>query len=135
MSKKLIVNQEYVQKYVEENGYPEVGSEDVVDKKWLQKFYKHLSMEQLEEWVAIEGLEVKPTDSEAIYRMRLAMAILYKHFPKEPTAKKKSKYADYTNEALLQLAIENDVVFEVCDDERILRMRAIMALRAAKVIE
>lgn len=129
------VNKEFVAKYVEENGYPEVGSPDVLDKKWLQKFYKHLDMEQLEEWVSIEGLEVAPTDSEAIYRMRLCMAVLYAHYPKAPTAKKKSKYADYTNEALLELALKHDVVFEMCDDERILRMRAIMALRASKVID
>ena len=135
MAKKIVVNAEYVQKYLEENGYPEVGSEDIVDKKWLQKFYKHCTMEQLEEWVAIEGAEVSPTDSESIYRMRLCMGILYKHFPKEPSAKKKSKYADYTNEQLLGLALEHDIVFEMCDDERILRMRAIMALRASKVID
>lgn len=135
MAKKVVVNEKFVQEYLDTKGYPEVGSTDIVDQKWLQKFYKYCTLEQLADWVAIEGLEVKPTDSEAIYRMRLAMAVLYKHFPKAPSAKKRSKYADYTNEALLELALQNDVVFEICDDERILRMRAIMALRASKVIE
>jgi hypothetical protein len=35
----------------------------------------------------------------------------------------------------MTLAVNNDVVFEMTDDERILRMRAIMALRAAGKIE
>jgi hypothetical protein len=135
MAKKPQVNKAYVEKFVAEHGFPEVGHFE--DSKDLQKFYKHLSIEQLVDWVALEGLQdtVKPTDSEPIYRMRLAMAILYKHYPKAPSAKKKSKYADYTNEQLLQLAIDNDVVFEMCDDERILRMRAIMALRVKNIIQ
>lgn len=133
MAKAVKVNKEFVEKFVVENGYPEKGYFE--DKKDLQKFYKYLSDEQLLEWVELEGLEFKATDSESINRMRMAMAILYHWFPKAPASKKKSKYADYTNEMLLEMAIQNDVVFEVCDDERILRMRAIMALRAAKVIE
>jgi hypothetical protein len=132
---KQKVNKDYVQQVVTKDGYPEVGN--FSDKKDLQKFYKHCTMDQLQEWVDVEGLTdtVSPTDSEPILRMRLCMAILYKHFPKAPSAKKKSKYSDYTNEQLLQLAIDKDVVFEMTDDDRILRMRAIMALRAAKVIE
>lgn len=134
MAKAVKVNKEFVQKFLEDNnGYPEKGH--FTEKKDLQKFYKYLSDEQLAEWIAVEGLEFKPADSEAINRMRMAMAILYHWFPKAPSAKKKSKYADYTNEQLMDLALQNDVVFEICDDERILRMRAIMALRASKVIE
>lgn len=128
MAKKKLNKAEQVQKEVKDNGYPEVGN--FSDKKDLQSFYKHLTIKQLQDWVGIEGLEVKPTDSEAIYRMRLAMAILYLHFPKAPTAKKKSKYADYTTESLVQMAIDESVPVEVCDDDRILRMRTIMALRA-----
>jgi len=120
-------------KYVEENGYPEVGM--FVDNKTLQKFYKQLDLPTLQDWCSLEGLEIKPSDSEPIYRMRVCVAILYKHFPKETTAKKKSKYADYTLESLIAMAVDNEVVFEICDDERILRMRCIMALRASKVIE
>jgi hypothetical protein len=132
---KQKLNKETVQKIVAKDGYPEVGT--YTDKKDLQKFYKHCTMDQLQEWVDVEGLTdtVSATDSEPILRMRLCMAILYKHFPKPEPTKKKSKYSDYTNEQLLQLAIDKDVVFEMTDDERILRMRAIMALRAAKVIE
>lgn len=113
--------------------YPEVGN--FTDKKELQKFYKKLSTEQLEEWVELEGLEIKPTDSAPIYRMRLAMAILYHHFPKAPAKKKSKRKYELETEQYVQLAIDNDVIFETSDDERILRMRAIMALRAHNVIE
>jgi len=130
-SKKL--NKEAVQAQVAKSGFPEVGT--FKEQKDLQRFYKHLEVSQLEEWVELEGLEVKPTDSEPIYRMRLCMAILYKHFPKAPAKKKQSKYAQYKLEDLVQLAAEHDVPVEVCEDERILRMRVIMALRASKVIE
>lgn len=137
MAKKNTINKVYVEKYLAETGYPEVGTFE--DKKDLQKFYKHCSMLELEQWVDLEGIsdKVTPSESEPIYRMRLCMAVLYLHFPKAPSegSKKKSKYADYTNEILLQLALDNEVVFEMCDDERILRMRAIMALRASKVID
>lgn len=123
--------------WVEDNGYPEVGVFE--DKKVLQKFYKQLSDETLEDWCSIEGLEYKACPEQPpIHRMRVAMAILYKHFPKEPstgTTKKKSKYADYTLEDLVAMAVDNDVCVEVTDDARIMRMRTIMALRASKVIE
>ena len=62
------------------------------------------------------------------------MAILYKHFPRQTAPKKESKYAQYSLEDLVTLASEHDVVVELCDDERILRMRLIMSLRACKVI-
>lgn len=120
-------------KYVEENGFPEVGMFE--DKKSLQKFYKQLDIEVIEEWVALEGLEFTPCeDSEAIHRMRACMAILYKHYPKESKSKKKSKYADYSLEDLITMAVENDVAVEICEDNRILRMRAIMALREAGLV-
>lgn len=130
---KTTINKAFVEKFVEEQGYPEVGHFE--DKKDLQKFYKHVSDEQLAEWVELEGVEFNPSESEPINRMRMCMAILYKHFPKAPSAKKESKYAKYSLEDLMQMAMENDVVFEDTDDERILRMRAIMALRAAKVLD
>lgn len=134
MAKAPKLNKDTVQAWVKEhNGYPEVGT--FKEQKDLQKFYKHLSLEQLAEWCDVEGLEFKATDSEPILRMRMAMAILYKHFPKEPAKKKSSKYADYSLEQLVTMATEKDVPVEVCDDERILRMRLIMALRAHKVIE
>jgi len=121
-------------KWMKDNGgYPEVGT--VEDKKSLQKFYKQLDITALEGWVKLEGLTIKPCPEQpAIHRMRLAMAILYLHFPKEVAPKKESPYKQYTTEDLVQLAIDKDVPFEVCEDERILRMRAIMALRASKVI-
>lgn len=130
MAKKAKITKEYVQNYVKEQGYPEVGHFEV--KEDLQKFYKYLTDEQLQEWVELEGLEYKSCpESQPINRMRMCMAILYKHFPKAPSSKKKSKYADYTLEDLVNMAIEKDVPVEPCDDERILRMRTIMALRAA----
>lgn len=119
---------------VEKNGYPEVGS--FVAAKDLQKFYKQLDTEVLEDWASIEGIEFKACpDSPQIHRMRVAMAILYFHFPKDaPKGKQESPYKKYTTEQLLEMAVEKEVVFEICDDERILRMRAIMALRTAKAI-
>lgn len=121
-------------KYIADNGFPQVGAFE--DKKWLQKFYKQLDMETLEKWVAKLEKEVKPSDSEPIYRMRVCMEILYTHFPKEPAkSKKKSKYSDYTTEKLIEMAIEHDVPVEPTEDMRIMRMRTIMMLRAHKVIE
>lgn len=120
--------------YVAEHGYPTVGLFE--EDKALKKFYKQLPTEVLEDWCAKEGLEYNACpDNESIHRMRVAMAILYLHFPKETKAKKKSKYADYTLEQLVELALDNGVVVEDTDDMRIMRMRLIMALRAHKVIE
>jgi len=133
MAKAQKINKEFVQEFVSKQGYPEVGQFE--ERKDLQKFYKHLTDEQLKDWVELEGLEFKPSDSQPINRMRMAMAILYKHFPKAPAKKKQSKYAKYSNEELIELALKNEVAFEPCDDERIMRMRAIMALRANGVID
>ena len=119
--------------HIKAHGYPEVGQ--FADEKSLQKFYKQLSQEQLDEWVALEGLEYKACPEQpSIHRMRAAMAILYKHFPRETAPKKESPYKQYSTEQLVQLALDHEIAFETCDDERILRMRAIMALRANKVI-
>jgi hypothetical protein len=121
--------------YISENGYPEVGT--FTDQKVLQKFYKQLDTAVLEDWAALEGLEYKPCpDSEPIHRMRVAMAILYKHFPKAPsTSKKKSKYGEYTTESLIAMALDNNVPVEVTDNDQIMRMRVIMALRAHGILE
>lgn len=123
------------EEFVTKNGYPEVGA--FADQKSLQKFYKQLPIESLVEWAKLEGVEYKDCDNESIFRMRVCMAILYKHFPKETkaTAKPKSKYADLTTETLIAMAIEHDLVLDVCDDMRIMRMRAIMGLRNIKVID
>lgn len=119
--------------FIKANGYPEVGQ--FADDKSLQKFYKQLSQEQLDAWVALEGLTYNPCPEQpAIHRMRAAMAILYKHFPKPATVKKESKYKQYSTEQLVSMALENNVAFETCDDMRILRMRAIQALRANNII-
>jgi hypothetical protein len=116
-------------------GYPEVGQFE--DKKSLQKFYKQLDTAVLEDWAGIEGLEYKPCeDSEPIHRMRVAMSILYLHFPKEPSKSKgKSKYSEYTTEYLVQLALDKGVPVEVTENDAIMRMRTIMALRAAGHLE
>lgn len=119
--------------FVKKNGYPEVGQ--FATEKDLQKFYKQLSQAQLDEWCKLEGLEYKPCpEQEAIHRMRAAMAILYKHFPREVAPKKESKYKQYSTEDLVQMALDHSVAFEPCEDARILRMRAIQALRANNVI-
>lgn len=134
MAKAVKITKESVAKTLAElNGYPEVGY--FKEQKDLQKFYKHLTDEQLAEWTEVEGLEYKPAESQPINRMRMAMAVLYKHFPKQTSAKKKSKYADYTNEQLVEMCLEKSVPFEPTEDDRIMRMRAIMALRAHGIIE
>ena len=135
MAKAVKVNKDYVAKFVEENGFPEVGHFGEDGKKDLQKFYKHLSVEQLQEWIDLEGLEYTAVESEQITRMRMCMAILYKHYPKAPAKKKESKYAKYSTDDLMQMAMDKEVAFEVTEDDRIMRMRAIMALRAAGHIE
>ena len=113
-------------------GHPTVWESE----KALKKYYKALTTEQVEKWVEALGLTFKPCpESEAIHRMRACMAILYHFFPRQEKPKKESKYKQYSTEQLLDMAINNDVVFEPCEDPRILRMRAIMALRAAKVID
>ena len=120
--------------YVAEFGYPEVGV--FTDKKDLQKFYKQLDTEVVIDWCEVEGLEFKPCEeNESIHRMRACMAVLYKHFPKQTKAKKTSKYAQYTLENLVDMAIDNNVAVEDTSDERIMRMRLIMGLRASGVIE
>lgn len=121
--------------WVAKKGYPEVGT--FTDQKVLQKFYKQLPTETLEDWAKVEGVEYKVSDNESIHRMRVCMSILYLHFPKEvkATAKPKSKYADLSTEELIKMAIEHDLVLDVCDDMRIMRMRAIVGLRNIKVID
>lgn len=125
---------EEVEEDVEDIEYPEKGTFST-DKE-LKKFYKKLTDEQLDEWLELEGLEYKANDNPSINRMRKCMAILYYHFPKQPSkSKKKSKYSQYSTEELVQMAMDNDV--EVRDDkgdERILRMYTIMALRDAGII-
>jgi hypothetical protein len=115
--------------------YPEVG--DFKEASDIKKYYKKLTVEQLEEWVELEGLEVARTDSPQIYRMRLAMAILYHHFPKAPAkaSKKSSQKYPLSTEEYVKMAMDNDI--EVKDDKgnmQILRMYTIMALKNAGLI-
>lgn len=129
MARKKAINEKNVQAQVaSEAGFPEKGS---MEKAELQKFYKHLTDEQLAEWLELEGLTHNPSESAPINRMRMCMAVLYHWFPKAPAQKKQSKYAEYTTEALLEMAMEKDVEVEPTDDLKILRMRTIMALRSA----
>ena len=130
-TKKRTINKAFVEKFLEEQGFPEKNE---FEQEELKKFYKHLTDAQLEEWLSLEGLEFTPSESEPINRMRMCMAILYDRFPRQTKAKEKSKYADYDTDELVQMALDNDVAFEPTEDKRILRMRAIMALRDAKVI-
>jgi|SRR6185312_1088178 len=123
------IDKKFVEKYLKDNnGCPEKGH--FKDQKDLQKFYKHLTDEQLAEWIEVEGLEFNASESVPINRMRMCMAILYYNFPKEPAKKKESKYSKYSLEDLVSLAVEKDVPVEPTDDERIMRMRTIMALRS-----
>ncbi|QPX71572.1 hypothetical protein [Bacillus phage SP8] len=121
----------------EEIEYPEVG--DFEDEKAIKKYIKGLTDEQLQAWCELEGAEWVENEHRNINRMRMAMAIKAVHFPelaKKPSSKKKSKYAEYTTEELVEMALENNV--EVRDDkgnERILRMYTIIALREAGLLE
>ncbi|UNY48962.1 hypothetical protein sp82g_25 [Bacillus phage SP82G] len=58
------INKGYVANFIEENGFPEQGHFE--EKKDLQAFYKHLSTEQLEEWVELEGLESLKTPTPTL---------------------------------------------------------------------
>jgi hypothetical protein len=121
----------------EEVEYPEVGEFDT--EKAMKKYIKGLSDSQLLGWCELEGAEFKASEHEAINRMRMAMAIKAIHFPNtKPKASKKSKskYAKWTTEELVAMALENDV--EVPDDKgdmRICRMYTIMALKKAGLLD
>lgn len=115
--------------------YPEKGYFKSEDE--IKKYYKQLDDDQLDEWLELEGLEYTANEHAGINRMRKCMAIKEYHFPKENKSKKsKSKYADFTTEELLQMALDNDVeVKDAKGNLKILRMYCIMALRDAKVLE
>lgn len=122
------------------DGYPEVGY--FADESAIKKYIKKLTNEQLYEWCKLEGAEYNEHDNPSINRMRAAMAIKAKHFTHlapgngKSKSKKKSKYADYSNEQLAQMAMDNDVeVKDAKGDARIERMYLIMALRSANIIE
>ena len=133
MSKKVNMGKVDAVEFVAKNGYPKVGT--FAEKKELQKFCKKLDTATLEDWATKEGATFTPcADNEAIHRMRVAMAILYLHFPKETKSKPESPYKQYTTEQLVDMALEHDVAVETTDDMRILRMRLIMGLRANKVL-
>jgi len=109
-------------------GYPAVGS--FSEQKLLKKAIKKMSDADLIAWAAAEGLTWKHNDHAAILRMRVAMAINELHFPKA-APKSKAKYADYPMETLIQMASEAELEYKPTDDQRILRMRVIMALKEA----
>lgn len=120
--------------WVEENGYPEVGA--FSEKKDIQKFYKQLPTEFLEDWCEQCQLEYKPCDNDSIHRMRVAMAILELHFPSEKkSTTSKSKYSNLTDEDLLKMCIDNAVAVEESTHKGIMRMRMVQALRANKIIQ
>jgi hypothetical protein len=116
--------------------YPERG--EFKDVKAMKRYIKKLTDEQLKEWCELEGVIWKPCEHPAINRMRMAMAIKALHFPEtapKKSSKKKSKYADYTTEQLVQMALENDIVVrDAKGDPRIERMYVIMALREAGLL-
>lgn len=116
--------------------FPEVGT--ITDPKALKKIYKKLTDAQLDEWLDLEGLtgNLKLSGHDSIDRMRKCMLISALHFPKAPSEKaKKSKYADYTTEKLVEMCMENDLVLrDDKGDARILRMYSVMALKEAGVL-
>lgn len=128
--------EEEVDEEDEEIEFPEVG--DFEDVNSMKKYIKGLTTEQLQAWCELEGAEWVVNEHPSINRMRMAVAIKSVHFPEtapKKGTKKKSKYAEYTTEELVQMALDNDV--HVRDDkgnERILRMYTIVALREAGLI-
>lgn len=128
--------EEEVDEEDEEIEFPEVG--DFEDVNSMKKYIKGLTTEQLQAWCELEGAEWVANEHPSINRMRMAVAIKSVHFPEtapKKGTKKKSKYAEYTTEELVQMALDNDV--HVRDDkgnERILRMYTIVALREAGLI-
>lgn len=114
--------------------YPEKGH--FADEKALKKFYRQLSDAQLDEWIGLEGLTWNSCDNESINRMRRCMAIRELHFPTNTGGNKKSKYAKYTDEQLLEMCVKNGLEVKVPKkfDKRIMRMYSIMALKDAKVL-
>lgn len=122
---------------IEDPEYPERGY--FKTEKDIKKYIKKLTDEQLADWCELEGIKWKPSDNQSINRMRMAMAIKSYHgfgLPQGSGKKSKSKYAQYTTEELIKMALDNDVyVRDAKGDPRILRMYAIMALREAGVLE
>lgn len=119
--------------------YPEIGSVAVKDEKAFKKYVKKLSDAQVFDWCELEGATWKRClDQPPIDRMRAVMALKAKHFPHtapKASSKSKSKYAVYTTEQLVALALEHDItVRDDKGDERILRMYTIMALREAGIL-
>lgn len=116
--------------------FPEVG--EFKTEKDMKKYIKKLSDDELQEWCELEGATWKPNDHQSINRMRMAMAIKAIHFPDtapKASKKKKSKYADYTTEDLVQMALDNDIpIKDAKGDPRIERMYTIMALREAGLL-
>lgn len=119
--------------------YPEKGH--FKEEKDMKKYIKALTDEELVEWCELEGATYKADAGNAsITRMRAAMAIKAIHGYGNASAtgvkKGKGKYADFSTEALVQLALDNDIVIEGDgNDDRILRMKTIMALRSAGLLE
>jgi hypothetical protein len=121
-------------KVVFDGTFPEVGS--IKDEKELKKIYKQLTNAQLDEWMSLEGLTYTVNANESINRMRKCMAVTALHFPKTPSTKNKSKYADITTEELVEMAINAELdIKDHKGDNRILRMYLIMALRDAGILE
>lgn len=117
--------------------YPEIGT--LKTEKDFKKAVKKLSDANVFEWCELEGATWKRCPDQApIDRMRAVMAIKAKHFPStapKGETKSKSKYSDYTDEQLVQMALDNDItVRDDKGDKRIMRMYTIMALKQAGLL-
>ena len=135
-AKKEKLKKEKAEEIPFDGEFPEIGT--FANENQLKKFFKQLTDDQLDEWLELEAwdTEVKLCDNAPINRMRKCMVIKSKHFPKESSGKSKSKYAKYSTEELMQMALDNDIVVRDCgDDQRILRMYTIVALRDAGLLE
>ena len=76
----------------------------------------------------------------SIDRMRVALALHHYFFPsnfkpKSESKKKPTKYGDFSNDQLFDMAKKNKISWVASDNDQINRMRVIMALKAANILE
>lgn len=106
----------------------------------LKDFIKHLDTATMEYIAKSLHLEWKATDNPSIHRMRVAMSLHNYYFPntykpKTTETKKKAKYGDLESKELYKMAREHSIRWKKTDNESINRMRVIMALKKANVIQ
>jgi hypothetical protein len=104
----------------------------------FKEFFKDMDTPTAEYIAKALQLEWKPTDHENIHRMRISMAMQRHFFPelfKPKEKKKKAKYGDFSTEQLFTMLSDNKIDVKQSGNEPIDRMRAIMELKKAGVLD